>query len=88
MMFCIIVEMVACLPYRQKKAAILALLSKLIDIKFCFFIGIIQMNSNFRKLGIIAGGGDIPRMLISQCIQQNRDFVVLAIEGNAEKKII
>ncbi|MBE6453835.1 MAG: LpxI family protein [Alphaproteobacteria bacterium] len=45
------------------------------------------MNNNFRKLGIIAGGGNIPQKLISQCIQQNRDFVVLAIEGNAEKNL-
>ena len=45
------------------------------------------MTSNCRKLGIIAGGGNIPQMLINECIKQNRDFVVLAIEGNADKNL-
>lgn len=40
------------------------------------------------KLGIIAGGGAIPRMLIENCIAEKRDFFVLAIEGNAEKDLI
>lgn len=39
-----------------------------------------------KKLGIVAGGGSIPQMLIEDCIQNNRDFFVLAIEGNADKK--
>jgi len=41
-----------------------------------------------KKLGIIAGGGDIPKALISQCKQQNRDYFVVAIEGNADKDLI
>ena len=41
-----------------------------------------------RKLGIVAGGGDIPRMLIEDCLQQKRDFFVLAIEGNADKNLL
>lgn len=41
-----------------------------------------------RKLGIVAGGGDIPRMLIEDCQQQKRDFFVLAIEGNADKNLL
>ena len=36
-----------------------------------------------KKLGIIAGGGSIPRRLIEHCQAQGRDFFVLAIEGNA-----
>ena len=36
-----------------------------------------------RKLGIIAGGGTIPQMLIDYCRAQKRDYFVLAIEGNA-----
>lgn len=40
-----------------------------------------------RKLGIIAGGGSIPKMLIRHCIEHKRDFFVLAIEGNADKSI-
>lgn len=41
-----------------------------------------------RKLGIIAGGGQIPRMLIDECIARGLDYFVLAIEGNAEKQYI
>ena len=44
--------------------------------------------NNTRKLGIIAGGGDIPKQLISRCRQEKRDFFVLAIEGNADKDLI
>lgn len=40
-----------------------------------------------RKLGIIAGGGSIPKMLIEHCAAQGRDFFVLAIEGNADKAL-
>ncbi len=36
-----------------------------------------------RKLGIIAGGGTIPQLLINRCLETGRDFFVLAIEGNA-----
>lgn len=41
-----------------------------------------------KKLGIIAGGGDIPKTLINYCKQQGRDYFVLAIEGNADKDLI
>lgn len=40
-----------------------------------------------RKLGIIAGGGSIPKILIEHCAAQGRDFFVLAIEGNADKAL-
>lgn len=40
------------------------------------------------KLGIIAGGGSIPKMLIEECITQKTDFVVMAIEGNADKDLL
>ena len=46
------------------------------------------MNNNFKKLGIIAGGGELPKALIDNCMQQKREFFVLAIEGNAEKNLI
>ena len=45
------------------------------------------MTVTRRKLGIIAGGGKIPQMLIEQCLAQGRDFTVLAIEGNADKEL-
>ncbi len=41
-----------------------------------------------KKLGIIAGGGSIPRRLIEHCQAQGRDFFVLAIEGNASKDLV
>lgn len=40
------------------------------------------------KLGIIAGGGSIPKMLIDECLKQNIDFAVMAIDGNAEKDLL
>ena len=45
------------------------------------------MISKKTKLGIIAGGGSIPKMLIEECLKQNMDFAVMAIEGNAEKDL-
>ena len=41
-----------------------------------------------RKLGIIAGGGSIPKMLVRHCQQTGREFFVLAIEGNAAKDFL
>ncbi|MBR4106440.1 MAG: UDP-2,3-diacylglucosamine diphosphatase LpxI [Alphaproteobacteria bacterium] len=43
------------------------------------------MTNKTRKLGIIAGGGNIPAMLIKHCQHNGMDFVALAIEGNADK---
>lgn len=45
------------------------------------------MNEEQRKLGIIAGGGSIPKLLIDYCIQTERPYFVLAIEGNADRAI-
>lgn len=41
-----------------------------------------------RKLGIIAGGGTIPQMLINCCRAQNLEYFVLAIDGNANPEIM
>lgn len=41
-----------------------------------------------KKLGIIAGGGDIPTMLIKHCIKISRPFFVLPIKGNADDNLI
>lgn len=40
-----------------------------------------------KKLGIIAGGGTLPQILINFCQDTKRDFFVLAIENNADKAI-
>lgn len=45
------------------------------------------MTQKTKKLGIIAGGGEIPQLLIQNCIENKRDFFVLAIENNADKAI-
>ena len=41
-----------------------------------------------RKLGIIAGGGSIPQMLVEHCRKTHREFFVLAIEGNANRDFL
>ena len=46
------------------------------------------MTTAHKKLGIIAGGGNIPHRLIEQCLAEKRDFFVLAIEGNADKNLV
>lgn len=45
------------------------------------------MNTHLKKLGIIAGGGILPQILIDHCIRTGRNFFVLAIENNADKAI-
>ena len=45
------------------------------------------MEIKQKKLGIIAGGGTLPQTLINYCLQNKRDFFVLAIENNADKAI-
>ena len=44
-----------------------------------------QMTDSKRKLGIIAGGGSLPKILIDYCKQNEIPYFVLAISGNAEK---
>lgn len=41
-----------------------------------------------KKLGIIAGGGAIPRDLINFCKENNRAYYVIAIDGNADRALI
>lgn len=41
-----------------------------------------------RKLGIIAGGGSIPKMLVEHCRKTNREFFLLAIDGNANRDFL
>ena len=43
------------------------------------------MDTNQRKLGIIAGGGSIPQMLIEYVQSHQIPYFVLAIEGNADR---
>ncbi len=37
------------------------------------------------KLGILAGGGNLPGLIVRACREQGRDFLVVAFEGQAEK---
>lgn len=39
------------------------------------------------KLGIIAGGGPIPRLLAEQCLADGRPFFILGITGGAEAEV-
>ena len=39
-----------------------------------------------RKLGIIAGGGDLPKQVMDWCRAHNRPYYALAIHGNAEER--
>ncbi|MBE6451669.1 MAG: LpxI family protein [Alphaproteobacteria bacterium] len=43
------------------------------------------MSDNKRKLGIIAGGGSIPKMLIDYVKSNQIPYFVLAIEGNSDR---
>lgn len=45
------------------------------------------MEAKQKKLGIIAGGGILPQILIKHCQQTQREYFVLAIENNADKSI-
>lgn len=45
------------------------------------------MSDNQRKLGIIAGGGTIPQLLIQHCQKNGIPYFVLAIEGNADRAV-
>ena len=40
------------------------------------------------KLGIIAGGGALPRLLIDACLATGRDFHVFALEGQAADRTV
>jgi len=40
------------------------------------------------KLGILAGGGQLPRLLIDACRQTGRDYFVLAFEGQADPETV
>ncbi len=45
------------------------------------------MENKQRKLGIVAGGGSLPKSLIEHCRQTGREFFALAIEGNADPAV-
>lgn len=46
-----------------------------------------NMATEHKKLGIIAGGGILPQVLIEHCQKIGRDYFMLAIENNADKEI-
>lgn len=45
------------------------------------------MNAEPKKLGIVAGGGILPRILIDHCIKTGRPYFVVAIENNADRAL-
>lgn len=40
------------------------------------------------KLGILAGGGTLPALLVDTCIRQRRPFFVIAFEGQADAALV
>ena len=50
-------------------------------------ISTIQHNPD-RKLGIIAGGGELPKQLIDWCQDTKRPYFVLAIQNNADESFL
>ena len=40
------------------------------------------------KLGIIAGGGLLPAVLIDNCEREGRDYVVVALKGQAAPEVV
>ena len=40
------------------------------------------------KLGIIAGGGALPGILIKNCERETREFVVVALKGQADAETV
>lgn len=44
-----------------------------------------NMPQSKRKLGIIAGGGELPAILVKFCEEQGLDYYVLAIKSNADE---
>lgn len=45
------------------------------------------MNTENNKLGIVAGGGILPKVIMDYCRKTGRGFFALAIENNADKAI-
>ncbi|MAF68079.1 MAG: UDP-2,3-diacylglucosamine pyrophosphatase [Micavibrio sp.] len=43
---------------------------------------------SIKKLGILAGGGDLPRMLVDACLAQNIEPYILAFEDEAEDALV
>ena len=41
-----------------------------------------------RKLGIIAGGGPLPKYLAEHCQYNGREYFVIALVGNADERIL
>ncbi len=41
-----------------------------------------------RKLGIVAGAGELPKLVIESCQQQGRPYFVMALKGHADPSLI
>lgn len=44
--------------------------------------------SAMRKLGILAGGGDLPRRLVEACIDQGREYFILGFDGAVDDETL
>jgi len=48
----------------------------------------LPLLSNQPKLGIIAGGGDLPKRIARACQEKSRDFYILAIKGQTNLETV
>src|SRR5690606_28894601 len=48
----------------------------------------LEVISFMSRLGIIAGGGGLPRILVESCCAQGRDFFVLALKKQADPALV
>jgi DUF1009 family protein len=46
-----------------------------------------MVTNNLPKLCIVAGGGTAPRIVMDVCRQQNRNFFLVCLEGQADKNL-
>lgn len=48
----------------------------------------VQQESVSSTLGIIAGGGELPRQLIESCVSEGRNVFVIAVEGETDPETV
>ena len=46
-----------------------------------------KSKKSAKKLGIIAGQGELPRMIVDKCLTEKRDVFVLGFKGQFDKKL-
>ena len=47
-----------------------------------------RMNTKNKKIGIIAGGGELPKQLIKACQEAKREYFVIALDNTTEEETV